>query len=180
MLITPEYQVLNEQLHASNPNYGVSSLETNKMIYDLVKSCRYESIVDYGAGKRNLEYYVMNKLLNDKDVDWKPTFTSYDPAVPEVSKLPTPADLVVCTDVLEHVEPECLKPVLSRIVFCAKKAILLKICLVQAKKTLPDGRNAHLIQQKAQWWITKINPLTNIVSLYHPTPNHLIIICKSS
>ena len=34
---------------------------------------------------------------------------------------------------------------------------LLVISLVPAKKTLPDGRNAHLILQTPDWWRDKLS-----------------------
>lgn len=179
MLITPEYQALNAQMHKDRPDYGISAQYTNNLVYSLITSCRYESILDYGAGKRNLEYITMNRLLNDPAVDWKPSFRSYDPAIPEISNNPTPADLVVCADVLEHVERECLVHVLNSLVFCAAKALLITIHLGPAKKFLPDGRNAHLIQHRTQWWINQVNHLTNIVSLYHPDSSHVVMICKN-
>jgi hypothetical protein len=33
---------------------------------------------------------------------------------------------------------------------------LLVISLIPAKKTLPDGRNAHLILEKPHWWKDKL------------------------
>jgi hypothetical protein len=81
---------------------------------------------------------------------------NYDPGIPADSALPAPADLVVCTDVLEHIEPEHLDAVLAHIFRLAQRAVFLQIALFPAKKTLPDGRNAHLIVQPANWWLDKI------------------------
>ena len=57
-----------------------------------------------------------------------------------------------CGDVLEHVEPEYLQDVLADIKRCMKRAGLLVISTIPAKKTLPDGRNAHLIVESPLWW----------------------------
>jgi hypothetical protein len=69
-----------------------------------------------------------------------------------------PADVVVCNDVLEHVEPEHLDEVLKHMASLAKKAIVLTVATVPAVKTLADGRNAHLIVENARWWYTKLEP----------------------
>ncbi len=80
----------------------------------------------------------------------------YDPAIEGLDDEPEPADLVVCGDVLEHIEPECLDAVLDDLKRCTVKAIFLTVATRPAKKTLSDGRNAHLIQQPAEWWLPKI------------------------
>jgi hypothetical protein len=64
--------------------------------------------------------------------------------------------MVVCTDVLEHIEPEHLDAVLRHVCSLAKKAVFLQIATRPAKKCLPDGRNAHLTVQSAEWWLAKI------------------------
>jgi 2-polyprenyl-3-methyl-5-hydroxy-6-metoxy-1,4-benzoquinol methylase len=67
---------------------------------------------------------------------------------------PEPHDIVACTDVLEHIEPDCLDDVLKDIRRCTKKVAFLLIATRPAIKVLADGRNAHLIQQPYTWWRT--------------------------
>jgi hypothetical protein len=92
------------------------------------------------------------------------TVFSYDPAVEGIDEEPDPADLVVCTDVLEHIEPDCLDDVLADISRCTLKVAMLTVCTVPAAKHLPDGRNAHLIVENSRWWMRKLfhhfDPLT--------------------
>ena len=61
-------------------------------------------------------------------------------------------DMVVSTDVLEHIEPEYLSAVLEEIKGYAKKGVYLNICMRPSGDILPDGRNAHLIVKDAPWW----------------------------
>lgn len=80
---------------------------------------------------------------------------SYDPCMAGCEEK-RPSDLVVCTDVLEHIEPELLDNVLEDI-----KAMMLRIGFLSvhskaAMKHLPDGRNAHLIQKPYTWWFNKL------------------------
>jgi hypothetical protein len=70
--------------------------------------------------------------------------------------VPDPADIVACTDVLEHIEPECLEDVLADLRRVTKKMGFFTIATRPAKKFLSDGRNAHLIQQDARWWLEKL------------------------
>ena len=102
-------------------------------------------MLDYGAGKQSLA----------NAMPWV-RIAGYDPAIPELSKPPMPADLVVCTDVLEHVEPECLEDVLDDLRRLTLKAAYLEIATREALKHLEDGRNAHLIVQPMEWWLPRI------------------------
>jgi len=142
MLISPEYRAMNEQMHREKPQYGTSGAKYATAVWSTSKQIKAETILDYGAGKMELA----------KAVSGLPV-VSYDPAVPEISTPPEPADLVVCTDVLEHIEPENLDEVLNDIQRLALKACLLGIHTGPAVKHLPDGRNAHLIQQPDSWWL---------------------------
>jgi hypothetical protein len=64
--------------------------------------------------------------------------------------------LVVCVDVLEHIEPEKLIYVLDDLKRCTKKLAFFVIDTVPAIKTLADGRNTHLIQEGMGWWEDKL------------------------
>ena len=72
--------------------------------------------------------------------------------MPGKDESPRPADLVVCTDVLEHIEPEKLPFVLDDLRRCVKQIGYFVIHTKAAAKTLADGRNAHLIQKDQAWW----------------------------
>lgn len=143
-LITDEYRALNEKLHESNPAFGVSGQNYVPYVMDLVKDLRTQDVLDYGCGKSTLANNIPFKI------------NQYDPCIPKYSAAPNPADIVVCTDVLEHIEPECLDDVLDDLKRVVKKVGFFSIANGPAKKTLADGRNAHLIQQPARWWLDKI------------------------
>ena len=104
-----------------------------------------KTVLDYGCGKGGLGLALSHLLM-----------TGYDPAVAGHEGTPEPADLVICTDVLEHIEPECLEEVLDDLRRCALKGVFLTIATRPAKKFLADGRNAHLIQEPMTWWLPKI------------------------
>lgn len=100
--------------------------------------------MDYGCGKRTLEEALGFPIAN------------YDPAVEGLDATNEPHDIVACTDVLEHIEPDLLVGVLADIRRCTKKAAFLLIATRPAKKYLEDGRNAHLIQRDAKWWLGRL------------------------
>ncbi len=76
----------------------------------------------------------------------------YDPGIIGKDALPKPADLVIATDVLEHIEPELLGNVLEHIRSLARLGVFLNIATSPAREILPDGRNAHLIIRPPAWW----------------------------
>jgi len=79
----------------------------------------------------------------------------YDPGVPEYASLPTPAEFVVCIDVLEHIEPPLIDSVLDHLEELTESFLFATVHTKPAGKVLPDGRNAHLIQKPAEWWLPK-------------------------
>ena len=141
MLISEEYRELNRQLHEENTKYGagIKWVETINTLSD-------GTILDYGCGKGNLA-----KLLPDLPI------SEYDPAIEGKDSLPEPADLVVCNDVLEHVEPEYLDNVIKHLISLTKKQLLLVIACRPGDKYLPDGRLAHLTVEDEGWWMKKLS-----------------------
>jgi|2_EtaG_2_1085320.scaffolds.fasta_scaffold00365_17 uncharacterized Rossmann fold enzyme len=106
------------------------------------------TMLDYGCGKRTLEKVfppVTGLTLNN-----------YDPCIEGLDLRPEPADIVVCTDVLEHIEPECLENVLDDLERVTKKACYISIATRPAKKTYSDGQNCHLIVEDHEWWRPKL------------------------
>lgn len=146
-LITEEYRKEQEALHA-NGDYGTASLAYGEIVSKLIDQLKADSILDYGCGS-------MRNLLKVLNPERDCVYTGYDPAVPEYQDK-EPCDLVVCIDVLEHIEPELLDNVLDDLLMLTNRYGFFTIHTGPAKKTLSDGRNAHLIQKPASWWLPKI------------------------
>lgn len=143
-MISEEYRKLNEEMHKNKEHYGVSGVKYSQQVLALAMSIQTEDILDYGCGKSTLAQNLPFKIHQ------------YDPAIPKHSKLPQAADLVVCTDVLEHVEPEMLGEVLDHLKALTRRKGFFLIATREANKTLPDGRNAHLIVEDAKWWLSAL------------------------
>jgi hypothetical protein len=147
LLISPEYQNQQRQMHESKKiNYGTVAEKYGETVGQMIDLMEIETVLDYGAG-HNLS---LKKTL-------KPSrafqYQAYDPGVPELAGEPTPAEFVVCIDVLEHIEPECLEDVLDHLESLTEKVLFCTVHTGPAGKTLPDGRNAHLIQRPYDWWL---------------------------
>lgn len=147
MTISDTYRLLNKELHNTNAAYGTSGSLYTKDVMWTYSALEAKSILDYGAGKGLLK----KSLPEEIDV------REYDPAIASISGRPDKADLVTCTDVLEHIEPEYLAEVLEDINALAVKGVFLTIACRPAKKTLSDGRNAHLIVERPMWWMRHLS-----------------------
>lgn len=143
-LISEEYRSLNEKLHKENKNFGANGDKFLKEITMLCKSLKTTDILDYGCGKSMLAHNLPFKIQQ------------YDPAIPKFAESPEPAEIVVCTDVLEHIEPDRIESVLNHIRELTKRVVFLVVTCGPAMKTLPDGRNAHLTQRESGWWVKEL------------------------
>lgn len=170
MLITPEYAAEQRLLHAKG-NYGMASLQFGGVVSDLCNRLNVLSLLDYGCGSMQ---NLLNVLRPDHDVEYQ----GYDPGVDEFSGNPEPADLVTCIDVLEHIEPELLEDVLDHLQSLSPKWGYFTIHTGPARKTLSDGRNAHLIQQSPLWWLGKLYARWD-VRQYNALPSGFAVLLRS-
>lgn len=147
--ISPAY--LDEQvlLHRCG-YYGAYSDKWAPFVADLVRTIGARSVLDYGCGQGRLLVELAALLSSEVSVQ------GYDPAVTAFTAEPDPADLVVCTDVLEHVEPAHLKAVCGHLARLTRHALFTVIATRPATKWLSDGRNAHLIVKPASWWYLQL------------------------
>jgi uncharacterized Rossmann fold enzyme len=175
-LISEDYRKLNEELHTDNLAYGVGGTKHIDVVLKLSKQLNSTSILDYGCGKGYLAKGLPFPI-------WE-----YDPAIPGKEISPRPADIVICTDVLEHIEPDKIHFVLDDLRRCTLKLIYLTIHTGPSSKFLSDGRNAHLLQKNKKWWKKKLDqyfylaensiisksPMLYIVAAPKPNTKHKI------
>jgi 2-polyprenyl-3-methyl-5-hydroxy-6-metoxy-1,4-benzoquinol methylase len=140
ILITEDYRELNRELHKRVKHYGTFGHEWRDRLMDLAWEVKADTVLDYGCGKGTLKPAVPL------------TVYEYDPAIRGKDCDPPEADIVICTDVLEHVEVECMDAVLSHIVSKARKAVLLCASTKHGNKKLADGRQAHITVRPPEWW----------------------------
>ncbi len=148
--ISEEYRALNKQLHDDAPDYGAQADVRAVEVIKLARKNGFKILLDYGCGKGALKPAV---ALTAPEL----TVLEYDPAIPGKETLPTgPVDVIAALDVMEHIEPEFLNAALQGMHDLKPKCVFLLVSTRLATKTLPDGRNAHLIVEKKEWWLPRL------------------------
>lgn len=152
---TPEYLEQQRMMHASIPGqYGIMGANSAPRVFmaaaQVSRKLGYCKVLDYGCGGGGLKKAMEAHFPSLPNV-W---VSEYDPAVPGFDSEPSPAEVVFCGDVMEHVEPECVDAVLAHIHSLTKSVAIFVIDLNLAAKTLPDGRNAHLTIRGRDWWLS--------------------------
>ena len=137
--------------------YGTTGARNaGDQVFALIRSLnRPLTVLDFGAGKQSLGKYVL-EMCEVYGLPHKPKWTNYDPAVPGIDQLPTKQfDIVVSSDVLEHIEPDCLDNVIETLDALCARTQFHSIACDPAGLIMPDGRNAHLICERLDWWLDK-------------------------
>lgn len=146
--ISPAYRKQLEQRHGGKP-WGADGAKHAGAAAAFYRELGGATLLDYGCGEGRLKL-ALSAIDNPIRVQ------EYDPGMDGKAGLPKPCDLVVSTDVLEHVEPDKLDAVLDHIFRISGMGAYLVIATRPANAILPDGRNAHLIVKPAAWWLEQI------------------------
>ena len=149
-LISAEYKALLTKKHDDKP-WGGAGHSWCFMVAPLLN--RFGdgvTILDFGCGRGTFKR-EMEKLRPDAVI------TEYDPGVKGKDTLSyEQVDLVVCTDVTEHVEEDKVDATLRMLDILCKWGIFFNIDLAPSKSFLPDGRNTHITIHPAEWWMARL------------------------
>lgn len=151
--ISSEMLALNRALHEQDAGFGGSGWKHAQEVVAYAHRLHARDILDYGCGEGSLKASLRDPEFPRAIFDGR--IEEYDPAVPGKEKARA-ADLLVCTDVLEHVEPKMIDNVLTHIRELGRRGAYLAIALRPSNKLLADGRNAHLIVKSATWWLRRM------------------------
>lgn len=141
-MISEKLKNVYTDIHKNTP-FGKRA-KVSKQLDNFIKKINPDSILDFGCGKGNVV-----ETLKEKYPDIE--VFGYDPANPKYNKEVPCVDMVISTDVLEHVELEHIEETIEMLSLKGKFHYHLISC-APAKLILPDGRNAHLIQEGPDWW----------------------------
>lgn len=138
-----------ELLYKIKKNYGKTSIKLYDMLKKIINDLNISSVLDYGCGK--------SKLLDLIKKNSKIKIFKYDPAIKKYSTLTkNKTDLVICTDVLQHVPlydlDRVLKEIKSKGIY-----ILFYIKCTNHKTKLPNKTYANCTVYDKKWWLEKLS-----------------------
>lgn len=169
-LISAAYLEQNRKLHARG-DYGKSGHRRCADVLAYLGELQAFGMLDYGSGQGTLKTTLV-------EAGFTGPIEEYDPAIKATNAMPKPADLVTCTDVLEHCEEDKLPAVLDHIRKLAKKAVYLVISTRPATKTLDDGRNAHICLHDEGWWLETLTGAGFTIDRHETGKDDLKVWCK--
>ena len=170
-----DYGAIYTELHKNHKHYTGKSIKTGlPHIVKLVEETKPRRLLDYGCGKG--QQYSVHKV-HEAWGGLKPH--CFDVGVPAFSDEPTGYfDGVICTDVMEHIDPADVDTILDDIFGFLRPrddggtsfAFFFISCRPAKSKTLPDGRNVHLCIREPDWWDKRLSmfnrPRLEIVAHY--------------
>jgi hypothetical protein len=128
---------------------GTSIINYIPKINQIIKDKDIKTILDYGCGKAKHHPKEWNAI-------------KYDPAIQDYQNKPQDKyDLVISTDVLEHIPVENLKQTIDEIFGYSNKWVFVSVCCRKAEAILPNGYNAHATIESAKWWRDLFKPYKN-------------------
>ena len=134
-LISKEGLAAQQARHDAE-RYGVSGWRWAPYVNRYARKVHATSVLDYGCGDGSLAKGL-----------YPLTVRLYDPVT--APRMPAPTDLVVCTDVLPFVEPECLDDVLGHIKELAERGVFIAV---------PDhpAHKGSSFPVTIGWWETRL------------------------
>lgn len=137
-----------KKVHASKTYGQTSEFLVGIILKQVAFLPKLDSLLDYGCGQARTADWIAK--IHDA------TAYRYDPAIPGIDTLPdVQTDLVICTDVMEHIPLENVDPMLAEIRAISANAYF-NISCGKAAEILPNGENAHCTVRPPLWWKERI------------------------
>jgi len=160
MTISSEYRDALTEFHERS-NWGVTgAIYGGPTLTNLFEAFpEIETILDYGCGEGALKKY-----FDDKGV--QKNWTLYDPGMPQYKEKPKGTfDLVITTDVLEHVEPHMMSAVLKELSEYSNDFLYNDIACYLTNKQFPFGpyigQDLHINLEAPDTWRKRLQSLNH-------------------
>lgn len=156
-MITEEYKKALLDIHSSAHWGTTGGVYAGDTIVEFIKAYPdIKTILDYGCGEGALKKWVEDSGITDKD------WTQHDPCVAEFSKRPEGRfDLVITTDVLEHVEEEHIDDVIDDLNNLTGKYLFNEIACYFARSYFRGGpykgKDLHISVKAPDHWMLRLD-----------------------
>lgn len=134
---------------------GLSVLTNATAIGKFIREMDARDLLDYGSGAGDA-YRSPHKVHHTWGVK-RPNVCLYDPSFEQYAKKPDRRfDVVICSDVLEHIPEEDVPRFIGGLFNHAKRGVWASVCTRPAKKFFPNtgspGVNLHVTVKPYEWW----------------------------
>jgi len=134
----------------------------------------FVTILDYGSGEGSLQKYVEDHGITDRK--WTP----YDPGIAGIDVKPEGTfDLVITTDVLEHVEPEQQDAVITELCNYADTALFNEIACYATTTRFGSGpykgQDMHINLKIPCFWKREIEAIAKPLGLVRAHSNTVVL-----
>ncbi len=167
LTISDEYKEAVITEHRNNVSWGASADTTiGHVILGILSKHGYiQTVLDFGAGKGSLGRYIRERL--DRKIAW----TDYDPGMPSIDVLPEGTfDMVISSDVLEHVEPDKVEATIQLLADKTKTVLISDISCIYTGFTFGagpfQGLDLHLSVHEPRWWREKFDAIDLQLFIY--------------
>jgi len=155
-LMTLEYKEALLDIHRKAEWGNTAGKYAGDSIVNLLNAYpEIQTILDYGCGEGSLKTHIEDAGITDKD------WTLYDPGMDKFQNLPTGKfDLVITTDVLEHVEEIMLNSVLKHLQSMTGKFLYSEIACYFCGAKFPSGpyigQDLHINLKAPDMWAQRL------------------------
>lgn len=152
-------------LHKDNPNYGWGAVHLLPEIAIFIDFLKPQSVLDFGCGKGNLV-----KALGERYPDIKAY--GYDPGMDGFDFMPVNrVDLVINTDVLEHIPENELPETIERISRLSNN-VFFYLNHGKSETLLQDGSSVHCTVKPKEWYDALFRRYFDIVNFMPGVQSH--------
>lgn len=147
-LISENQKNAREAFYHSPFAYNNIITQFSPIVSELINNNKFSSVLEYGAHNTDL----VTSLVLDHEI----TLRCFDPAITQFTRRPEPAQMLVCIDFIEKVEPNFLENTLKDIASLTEQLALFVIQCGPAQNEYSDGRDINLIQDPLSLWLNRI------------------------
>ncbi len=183
MLIDENYINQYKKLHDEDETYGTSSVMFKDEISLIIEYLKPKTVLDYGCGKGKLSL-VLGERFSDTSpkTNTVPSsvngihFYNYDPSIEKYNHIDLKHyDLIINTDVLEHIPEKDLDDVITKIASLSQK-VYFGLNHKKAAAILPNGENAHCTVKPQSWYKKLMSKHFDHLTLLPGRSPHLSVI----
>lgn len=161
---------LYDKIYSEYENYNIRQHYKDKYIDAFLDKGKYHDIVDLGCGVGNNLKRLYDSGYNIVGVEWSSICCDkYLKGYPHINSdiydycahLNKKHDAVICTDVLEHIEPSMISTLINKISAISDNALFI----IANHSDIKVGEEIHLIQKDVKWWVALLNHSYNFVDV---------------